>query len=352
MKAVLLIVILFLFNITGETQYSVQPTLPNIGLVQKEQLWNVIVTNSSPNTSGAILVLKLLNRISDDEVFNATTNHFQLEPGAKQLNAFALGPIQYVDHSASIKTLLPVGSYTACYVLISADGKETELARECTSFDVEPLSPPMLIFPEDSAVMQLLPRQFSWLPPSPSMLFSNLGFDVSITEIQPGQTAGEAIQNNLPILNSHVSAPFLSLPGSTQFETGKFYAWQVVARDGSQYAAKSEAWVFSLDTSKEEEINENGVYALLEERSAQAGLHHLDGNVLKLKYHSFDRLHEGKLIFFNSEGKIVDKVKHSISYGTNLIVLRLPNRFKSSQIYTVQISDKQDRTYSATFYKD
>ncbi len=234
-------------------QVYIQTTLPTVGLVQKTQLWNLVLINGSPAPMEGKISLALRNRSNGSELLAATTSRFTLNKGSMPVNVNNLNPIQYnyigMMADASFNGLLPVGAYTACYSFSRINGEKMELlTEECVAFDVEPLSPPMLLFPADSAELEVQPAQFTWTPPAPAAMMGRLQYDIQIAEILPGQKPAEAIQQNTGFYNrSGVAANLLTYPASLPaFETGKWYCWQVTARDEKNYAGKTETWVFRV----------------------------------------------------------------------------------------------------------
>jgi hypothetical protein len=53
--------------------------------------------------------------------------------------------------------------------------------------------------------------QFTWIPPSPFDMFSELSYEIRVTEILAGQTALEAIQYNTPRYTTNLTNTFASL---------------------------------------------------------------------------------------------------------------------------------------------
>ena len=244
------IILLALANATLFAQVTIQPNVPAIGIIQKNQLWNVLIVNSSNNAYlDCRLKLLLRDRETGQDIFTEITASFNIDAGAKQLNINALNPVQYNYLSGipnnNLLGLISTGSYTACYSLIS---KSLNIAEECIQFDTEPLSPPMLIFPADSSLLDIAPTQFSWTAPTPAEMFDRLHYEILITEIQNEQKANEAIQQNIPFYNDGtLFSNVLNYPSSSQaFEKNKWYAWQVIAKDDKSYAGKSEVWVFKI----------------------------------------------------------------------------------------------------------
>jgi len=289
MKKYLLAVQLAITSAIAMAQISIQPVLPLAGIVQKNNFWNIAVIKSSAGNVDCRIEMTLRDRISGAEVLTATTGQFSLSAGARQLNAAALMPIQYNYLSPFLTPrtddLVPIGNYTICYRLVMA-GKNL-LAEDCQSFDVEPLAPPMLISPSDSALLEVSPQQFAWTPPSPVNLFNRLEYETIITEILPGQKAEEAMQQNLPFYTeSNLPVNNLSYRGTAaSFEKDKWYAWQVVARDGNSYAAKSEVWVFKVSTvTPQDPVVEQAPFIKMKKEVAERGV--APKGVLKFYYNN------------------------------------------------------------------
>ena len=243
---------LMFLQTTVNAQISVQPALPASGMFIQPQLWNILVINSGNAAYSCSIKLVLTDRQTGQAVLTALTAPFTIAGGAKQLNIQTVGPVQYSYISGTFpdanRGLLPAGSYTACYTLTS-QGKGNDLAEQCVDFDAEPLSPPLLIFPADSSRLLTAPGQFSWAPPSPAGMFGQLRYDILITEVQPGQGANEALENNIPFYTGgSLIHNLMSYTGAaTAFEKNKWYAWQVVARDYTHYAGKSDIHVFKIE---------------------------------------------------------------------------------------------------------
>ncbi|MBK7883778.1 MAG: hypothetical protein IPJ81_08250 [Chitinophagaceae bacterium] len=68
-------------------QVILQPNIPVVGLIQKNQLWNILVVNSTNSQFDYCrLEMVLSDRATGQEVLTASTGQFTLPPGAKQLN--------------------------------------------------------------------------------------------------------------------------------------------------------------------------------------------------------------------------------------------------------------------------
>lgn len=252
MKKLLLLLFSCCSLAAAKAQVTLQPTIAAVGMIQKNQLWNVLVVNSSNAPYDCRLELVIRDRQTGQEVMTASSGQFMLSQGARQLNESMLEPVQYnylvSGMDSRLQGLLPAGTYTACYALNATGLKETRLAEECIQFDVEPLSPPMLIFPADSSELENAPVQFSWTPPLPAGMFGTLRYEMLLTEVKEGQKAGEALQENMPFYNDgSLYTNVMNYPSSASaMEKDKWYAWQIIARDDRNYAGKSEIWVFKI----------------------------------------------------------------------------------------------------------
>lgn len=254
MRKIIVILSCIVACISSQAQVQIQTTLPTTGLVQKNQLWNLVLLNNSNSNLEGRLEMVLLDRQTSQELITATTGVFILSRGSQAVNVNKLNPVQYnyigMEPDQHINNLLAVGAYTVCYSFVrnpNTDKREL-LAEECVAFDVEPLSPPVLSFPADSSILETPPTQFSWMPPTPAALLSRVHYEVLITEIQPSQQPAEALEENTPFYSNDIAPDnFITYPAALPaFEKDKWYAWQVVARDDKSYAGKSEVWVFKV----------------------------------------------------------------------------------------------------------
>jgi len=231
-------------------QVTISVQLPPAGLITKDQLWNVVLANNNKDMIEISLLLDLQDAVTGQSMLSAASGSLLLSKGVKVISSTDLQPIQY-NYSSSdfMGSYLPMGSYIACYRAsrITEKGQEP-LADECLRLNISPLSPPLLNTPLDKSVSETTYPQFSWMPPTPLQLFSNLSYDLLLTEVLEGQSPTEAILYNNPVYTSNnVKNTFESYPSfDAKLDTGKVYAWQITARNGLSYAAQTEVWTFSL----------------------------------------------------------------------------------------------------------
>ncbi|MEO8763047.1 MAG: hypothetical protein ABI416_02115 [Ginsengibacter sp.] len=350
--------ILIISKSVTNAQVTIQPNVPTVGIIQKNQLWNLSVINGSATTfDGCQIHLILRDRQTGQEIFTATTPQFTVAPGAKQLNVNSLTPIQYNylagGSGNSFQDLIQVGMYTACYSLSGFLGKETDIAEECIQFDAEPLSPPMLITPSDSSELETSPSQFSWTSPTPSAMFDRLNYDVLITEIQDGQKPGEAIENNIPFYSQgNLLNTLLNYPGSvTEFAKDKWFAWQVVARDNREYAGKSEVWVFKITSPGIKSLVENAPFIKMKKDRPEKGI--APNGILKLSYinETTDNLAEVSIVDLSNQSKPASHFTAALKPGENLIEYNLNPKFhpQEGKVYQAQIINSRKEKWVTQF---
>jgi hypothetical protein len=298
-------VALLVLALFSYAQVTIQAPYPAAGLVQLNQLWNLTLVNGTTTPIDGRVEMVLKDRESGIELLTATSSMFTIPKGSVSLNINKLSPVQYnwlaMDPSGALNSLLPSGNYIVCYSFtrILAE-KQDQLAEECASFDVERLSPPMLIFPGDSALLDAYPGQFTWTPPAPAGMTRHLHYEIIITEIKEGQKADEAIQSNVSFYNEgHVVNNFMTYPAALPaFEKEKWYAWQIVARDDKNYAGKSEVWVFTVKKKNPLDMIIKGTpYIRMKTDMQETGI--APNGFLKLSY--FNRSNDSTATIFISD---------------------------------------------------
>lgn len=254
MKKLVVIGLIF-FTAHLQAQVLVNLQLPSSGVVQKTQLWNMVVTNTTGSAFFIHIELMLSDAGTGQQVMSAVTKTLLIPSGTTQLNASILNPILYniVNSAYPINPgpsgLLPIGNFEVCYSFMRHISDVIDkVAEQCDELVIEPLSPPQLIYPYDQTAIRELNPQFSWIPPAPSSLFINLSYDFKLAEISPGQTAATAIQQNYPVLQEqNINTTSLLYPQTAPtLELNKHYAWRIVARSNQSPVSQSEVWEFTI----------------------------------------------------------------------------------------------------------
>jgi len=255
MKNIISFLLLAVITPPLNAQVVLHPQLPPGGLTVKSQLWNLSVVNTGSQSIQAQVELSMIDAANNQPVLTATTRILDFPKGMKQLRAVDAAPVTYNIVSAdyhldgSPEGFLPVGTFQLCYSVIRVDLETSErVAEECETVVIEPVSPPQLVDPADSGETDLTHPLFTWLPPSPYQLFTNLTYDFSLVEVQTMQTAAEALQQNMPLHGQgNLTTTMLQYPASLPaLDTGRLYAWQITARSGNAEVARSEVWSFRV----------------------------------------------------------------------------------------------------------
>lgn len=323
-------------------QVIVNVQLPPGGMVQKEQLWNLSLINNTADGLEAGIKMVIQDAQTGQELLSANSGRFIINKGIKLITSSELQPILYNNISPGLSgSFLPMGTFTACYQVYRIYGEEEEiLANECIQFTIDPLSPPLLNTPADNSVVATGYPLFTWMPPAPAEMFSSLSYDIVVTAVQEGQPAIEAIQYNTPVYsNYNLSQPIENYPASfSALEPGKTYAWQVIAKNGLNYAAKTEVYRFMVDTLiPPVSTPVNNGYLLLDNNFKDTYI--ITNRKLLLKYISFDREYDGLVVFADTDGNVISSINKTIQQGDNYFDFSLGNEFKKEGIYTSIITD-------------
>jgi hypothetical protein len=357
-KRLLYLTLFVLLVIVGNAQVSISVQEPPAGIVQKNQLWNLALIYSGSSPLNVVIGLTLVDMADNQPALTVFSRPLTLTRGVKQLKAADVEPANYEYASPAFSrladALLPVGNYQACYNVYITGGKTDKevIAENCIALEIQPLMPPQLALPADSASVQQPYPQFAWLPPAPVTLFNDLNYDLLVTEVRADQSPGTAIQENIPIYNARrLTTPVNSYPASDKsLDTGKVYAWRVIAKNGETFAAQSEVWTFKIIQEKPDVLTPvNGVYLELKKEGQVANTAVIPDNILGIRYYSYDQSREGVIRFMNDKGEVIKEVKRTIKYGNNFLAFKLDRSFEKDSIYTIEITDLGMSRYHTTF---
>jgi hypothetical protein len=271
----------------GQAQITITTQIPNTGMLLKEQLWNMIVTNNSNDIADVKVELDITDVVLGQSVLNASSGKITIGKGIKIITSRDIQPIVYNYVATEFAgNYAPCGTYSLHYrLLIEVPGKgEVPVADDITRIYVTPLSPPLLSLPADKSGIETVYPQFAWMPPTPMEMFSPLLYDINVVVIEEGQSAKEAIEINKPVyFNTNIQNPSEKMPSSfEQLQQGKSYAWQVVARSGSACAAASDVWMFTLGKDSITKIIESAAFTKLSRSNTEVTTAQ-EGNI-KMEY--------------------------------------------------------------------
>ncbi|WP_315823158.1 hypothetical protein [Paraflavitalea speifideaquila] len=352
MKWKLVNLLCFLMPILVQAQVTVNVVLPPAGMVQKEQLWNLALTNNSTPME-VMIYFTLQDAVTGQTVLTAGTRSVSLAKGVKMIQLRDVQPVQYNNAAIGFTGhFLPLGAYLACYTINRLEGDgSTAIASECVRLTINPLSPPLLNTPADKSTIANAYPPFTWLPPTPMDMFDNLQYDISVAELMPGQSPAEAILYNTPqYVASRLKQPFDQYPATySKLTAGKTYAWQVTARNAGTYAAVTEAWIFTVAADSLITTPVVTSYIQLKSRQEKAGISYITGRELHIKYYAYDPARITTIRILARDQTLLLEEKRTLTYGDNFITLSLGNRFRKEQVYQVTITDLNNNTYTAAF---
>jgi hypothetical protein len=305
-------------------QLTVNILVPPSGMVDKQQLWNIILTNTDP-TSLSIQVQASFSELSTGQpVFTASTGSMIIGTGTKQLTAATIGQVQYNSVNGNYRIdpgptgLLPVGSFSVCYSFLIE--KYNKVVQECQPVNIPPLGPLLLNQPSNGSNLKEFHPMFSWLPLSTGQSLTNLKYDLRLVEVLPNQSAADAMLDNAPLFVSHnlSAANYLYTPSAPQLLPGKQYAWRVIATNNLSEITKSETWSFTTNEEtpgKPLPLN-NPTYIKLKKAGAQDGYAVFNGNI------RFDYFNETSDTSWNVQIEDLSNARH-VSFALSLDNVKL-----------------------------
>ena len=340
-------------TIAAQAQYNIVP-LAVSPIYLKSQLWAVSISNTGTPIEARIQ-LDMQDLETRQSVLTAATAAFRVPKGVTMVPLNSLEPIVYSYNSPVVVDRtpngpLPIGRYQVCYQLLITSGETQGLiAEDCDEVAVEPLSPPLLTSPEDDSVVKVAQPNFTWVPPTPVTMFNDLTYDVIISEVNEGQSLTDAIQKNLPVQQAQgLTTPFLTYPlTGPQLDTGKTYAWQVIARNQQTFAAKSEVWSFRTQAKSLGNMNSSSVYIVMGGRINGPGVS--DAVALHIKYVSYASSYSTTVTVRDEQSKVVLTAAVRIRQGDNYLDIPLEGRLASKQRYSAQLPDPTGRLTTVTF---
>ena len=224
----------------------------------------------------------------------AVSNPITLTTRFTGLNAqmVVIKNLQFYDNEAqrSNQTTgsLPAGDYQYCiYALNNITGEIK--AQQCINITIRNLTPPVLIYPFNAAIIQEKNPLLTWLSPGANTNGLSINYTLKLIELYPKQTAIDGLLRNRPLLyQNNITTTSLQYPfNAPVLAYGKSYAWQVEAYDGSQQpVGVSEMWSFTLlpDSAKAAEAGLDQSYIDITEGAPNA-VYYAKG-VLKIKYNT------------------------------------------------------------------
>lgn len=237
------------FRNTAYGQVSILPLFQE-NYFSMENLWqvNLVSYAAAPMT---VQLQVTLEDAKHEVLLSATSPVFTLFHGSNQprINA-GLAQVQFGTNTAAavLRTTgrVPYGSYIICYQVLDALNS-AQLGEFCQERTILPFGPPALVYPSDGEQIQNPFPILSWRAPYPPGAFP-FNYLLRLTEMKHGQQPLEALEENAPLLSREITQnTLLPYPGDApSLDTGKIYAWQVIARAGDFDLGATEVWTFSI----------------------------------------------------------------------------------------------------------
>jgi hypothetical protein len=347
----------------AKSQLAVNLQLPPVALTLKNQLWNMTLVNTSGQTMRLKVDITFIDVTNNLTVMTGSSTEFDLAAGTRQMQANDFLPITYnvtstnynIDNSPG--GFLPIGHFNVCYQFSRySTGHAETLTEECETVEIEPLSPPILVFPEDEAVIETTRPVFNWIPPAPANLFSNLTYDLKLVEVVGSQVPADAIQQNIALFSAQsVNAPTTVYPsGLPALDTGKLYAWQVTAKSNGSFIAKSDTWVFRLASSENDvQLNQAGE-AFAKLRLNMDANYFLCKGTLRFYYDNHSNDDSVKISIFDlnePQTALLKDDKYALQPGQNLKELDLQDMpgFTNNHYYRIELVNSRQEKWEGRF---
>lgn len=358
MKKIIFILFASIYVTCCQAQVILNPQLPALGLVLKSQLWNLSLINAGSSSLTIQIQMMVTDESNNVNVFSGTTNTLTLPKGTLLVNSNSVAPVSYnvlasgYNVDTSPDGFLPFGVFNICYTInqVSAEGSTT-LTEECESVEISPISPPVLISPEDSVAIDVTRPLFTWLPPGPTNQFNNMTYTFTLVAIEPAQSSSDAIQQNVPLQTQQnltiidLQYP-LSLPA---LDTGQYYAWQVLATNNGVPVSSSEIWTFSIKQMNSDTTKSvvNDYFAKL--KTSIDGSFTLMNGILKYNYRNQINAPTVDVNIYDVTTALqtqlqLDSSFVNVSYGQNYITLDLSqnNLLTSNHMYLLDVIDARN----------
>ena len=288
MKKHLLVCILILVVWDMKAQISINVSSPPPLNLRARDIYNATVINSG-NIVNVYFKAILTNTSTGKIVLEGKSNIINLNKGSIILNEGLLQPTyNFYSESFRASGLAPYGNYEICITVISINNNEV-IGEGCIAVEVTPMSPPLLINPENESEINEQYPLLTWLAPTPLKALGSVLYDIKIVEIFPNQTPYDAIQRNYGVLELRgIKNTFLQYPVTAmKLDSSKKYAWRVIAKtnDGN-ILGETEVWVFRLSNENLTETTDNkaDVYILLNQNQNSQSLYVFRNKQLALRF--------------------------------------------------------------------
>lgn len=230
--------------------------------VQSLAFAQIVNTSSFPIKVSVLIKVKEKNA---GEILRIHTASFFLRKGSNTIDRLAFSNATFYFASNDFGNLIkqsgkfPEGEYEYCFEINVEETKDPNILpsyEQCFIYQVQPLTPLLLIIPADADQICNKRPEFVWQPPMPLPIDAR--FRVIVSEMVDKQEPIEAITYNTPIINqAEIFVNRLPYPVNiVELKEGHKYAWQVTVYSHKAILKKSDIWVFTIKCADQiKEVN-------------------------------------------------------------------------------------------------
>ena len=378
----LLLGLSFLFPITVSAQVIIQPQGLSAMTVTIDNLYNVLLINSTSSPVSGYLEIKV-DDPSRKLIFLSKTPLFTLPPGTMLLPLVTVTASSKKFGTGAAATTfsqvgkLPYGSYQVCYTFLSSSEGAIK-GVNCSEIITQNPLPPYLISPANKEVIATTYPNLVWHGPSP-LDPTVVRYSIKLTRLKRGQSYGEALRQNPPYLNSSgLMQPRLPYPPTAlPLHTGEEYVWQVEAYAGDYSLGITEMWSFRIGDESTNRFSapedDEGFYPRIE--NFQSDGYYITDGIIRFAYDN--RSSDTSLVYKivkaeNTAGSgIIDSLSSitldsssvdsmflvtetpavPIIYGMNQLYIDLTTwtGWIDDQYYILEVADNNGRVYKLTY---
>lgn len=330
---------------------------PVTGLqVTVSDVFKGVIQNPSTKTYEIILEAAISNSATNQKVVTAKTKPFSLSPGMLEINEQLLRP-EYTFYANVVQqtNTLPFGSYEMCLNILFINEAE-QAVSSCQTVESTPLSPPLLVYPENASTIYERYPLLVWLPPMP-VSGNKVLYELVLAELMANQTPYDAIQRNYPILRvDHIRPTNLQYPvNATALTTGKIYAWKVIARmENGNFIGETEIWTFDLKEPDEKDtVSYKPSYGLLQKNPDNGYVTVRDN---KLYFQFDERYNQNSLTYkiFDDKNKETGTgcqphINKELGVSKYYIDLASCREIRKG-MYTLKVANEKNEVFQLRFY--
>lgn len=240
-------------------QISITINPPNVLQSRPSDVFNATFSNATGVTQRAYFIATIINTVNGVKYVSARTNVQEYGVGMKRLDITSLAPsYAYGNQSVELTGYLPYGNYQYCLRAIAETTNE-EIGSGCIDVEITPMSPPLLLSPDNGAEVSVPNPLLVWLPPTPVNPRMGVLYDLKLVEVLPNQSPYDAVQRNYALIEpkgmKHTNLPYPA--NATKLEEGKTYAWKVAAKSGDgNVIGETEIWTFTYKKIRDQKTPE------------------------------------------------------------------------------------------------